>query len=191
MIQHWNFSNTSIPGLLAIDAFNASDVRGCLTKDYSRSIFHESGIDYEIAEVFYTTSRRGVIRALHFQREIQQPKLVRCIHGHVWDVAVDLRKNSPTFKKWMAFDLTGDNYKEILIPAGCAHGYLVIEDSIVSYKCSEKFCGEYDDGILWDDPDIGVQWPVALVGGREKIILADKDKNLQSFTQFMEIYGGF
>ena len=109
----------------------------------------------------------------------------------MWDVVVDLRKNSPTFKKWLSFELTGDNRKEILIPAGCGHGYLVIEPSIVSYKCSEKFYGEYDDGILWNDPELGVEWPLDRVGGTEQLILAEKDKGLQSFKAFMETYGGF
>lgn len=190
MIQKWTFDRTDIPGLVRIGAFNTTDVRGCLTKDYSKEVFESNGIHHDLTEIFYTTSYKGVIRALHFQREIQQPKLVRCIHGKVWDVVVDLRPASPTFKKWLPFELSGDNYQEILIPAGCAHGYLVLEDSIVSYKCSEKFFGEYDDGILWDDPDIAVDWPLELVGGRGKVILADKDKNLQSFAQFMEKYGG-
>ena len=106
-------------------------------------------------------------------------------------MVVDLRKDSKTFKQWLSFDLTGDNKKEILIPAGCAHGYLVLEHSIVSYKCAEKFYGEYDDGILWDDPDINVKWPLELVGGEENVILAEKDKNLQSFAEFMSKYGGF
>ena len=128
---------------------------------------------------------------MHFQRIKQQPKLVRCVWGHVWDVVVDLRKDSPTFKKWLSFDLTRRNQKEVLVPAECAHGYLVLEDSIVSYKCGEKFYGEYDDGILWDDLDIGVEWPLELVGGRKKVILADKDKNLQSFQEFIKTYGGF
>jgi dTDP-4-dehydrorhamnose 3,5-epimerase len=78
----------------------------------------------------------------------------------------------------------------ILIPDGCAHGYLVLEESIVSYKCAEKFYGEFDDGIAWDDPDIAVKWPLDLIGGKEKAILAEKDKNLQSFVQFMQTYGG-
>ena len=191
MIQKFEFHETEIPGLIAVTPFNADDVRGCFTKDYSKEVFEANGIQHDLAEVFYTTSYKGVIRALHFQRIHQQPKLVRCIHGHVWDVVVDLRKDSPSFKKWLAFDLTGENHKEVLIPAGCAHGYLVLEDSIVSYKCGEKFYGEYDDGILWNDPDIGVEWPLELIGGEEKLILADKDKNLQSFAQLMEHYHEF
>lgn len=191
MNQKWNFQETEIAGLIEVIPFNADDIRGCFTKDYSREVFEANGIHHNLAEVFYTTSHKGVVRALHFQRVMQQPKLVRCIWGHVWDVVVDLRKDSPTFKKWLAFDLIGEEHNEILVPAGCAHGYLVLEDSIVSYKCGEKFYGEYDDGILWNDQDIGVAWPLELIGGEEKVILADKDKNLQNFRQFMEAYGGF
>lgn len=191
MIQKFEFHETEIPGLIEVTPFNADDIRGCFTKDYSKEVFEANGITHNLAEVFYTTSYKGVIRALHFQRIKQQPKLVRCIHGHVWDVVVDLRKDSPSFKKWLAFDLTGENHKEILVPASCAHGYLVLEDSIVSYKCGEKFYGEYDDGIMWNDPDIGVAWPLELIGGEEKLILADKDKNLQSFAKLMEHYDEF
>lgn len=191
MIKPFEFKQTKIEGLIEINPFNADDVRGCFTKDYSKEIFEQNNIEYNLAEVFYTTSHKGVIRALHFQRVKQQPKLVRCIYGHVFDVVVDLRKDSKTFKQWLSFDLTGDNKKEILIPDGCAHGYLVLEHSIVSYKCAEKFYGEYDDGILWDDLDINVKWPLELVGGKENVILAEKDKNLQSFAEFMSKYGGF
>lgn len=191
MIQKFEFHETKIKGLYEITPFNADDVRGCFTKDYSKEVFEANGIHHNLEEVFYTTSYQGVIRALHFQREKQQPKLVRCIHGHVYDVVVDLRKDSPTFQQWLGFDLAGEQHNEILVPAGCAHGYLVLEESIVSYKCAEKFYGEYDDGIMWNDPDIDVKWPLEKVGGIEKIILADKDKQLQSFQEFMELYGGF
>lgn len=191
MIQKFEFHETEILGLIEVTPFNADDIRGCFTKDYSKEVFENNGIYHDLAEVFYTTSYTGVIRALHFQRVKQQPKLVRCIWGHVWDVVVDLRKDSPTFKKWLAFDLIGEKHNEILVPAGCAHGYLVLEDSIVSYKCGEKFYGEYDDGIIWNDPEIGVAWPLDKVGGIDRVILADKDKNLQTFTQFMATEGGF
>ncbi len=191
MIRKFSFEETEIKGLIKVTPFNAEDVRGCFTKDYSREIFEANGIAHDLAEVFYTTSHKGVIRALHFQREMQQPKLVRCIYGHVYDVVVDLRKDSPTFRKWLGFDLDGEGKQEILVPAGCAHGYLVLQESIVSYKCSEKFYGEYDDGIMWNDVDIAVDWPLAAVGGIKNIILAEKDKNLQTFREFMETYGGF
>lgn len=191
MNQGFSFHKTELPGLIQIASFNMDDPRGCFTKDYSKEIFQSNGIQYDLAEVFYSTSCKGVIRGLHFQRVMGQPKLIRCISGHIWDVAVDLRRNSPTFKHWKSFELTGQNCLEILIPIGFAHGFLALEESVVSYKCAEKFYGEYDDGILWDDPGIGVKWPLELVGGRGKVILSDKDRKLQSFRQFMDIYGGF
>lgn len=191
MIQKFEFKETEISGLLEVTPFNAVDIRGCFTKDYSKEVFETNGIKHDLAEVFYTTSFKGVIRALHFQREKQQPKLVRCIYGHVFDVVVDLRKDSPTFKKWLGFDLVGKLHNEILVPAGCAHGYLVLEDSIVSYKCAEKFYGEYDDGMMWNDKDIAVKWPLDKIGGIENLIIADKDRNLQTFEEFMARYGGF
>lgn len=187
MIQKFEFHETKIPGLIEVTPFNADDIRGCFTKDYSQEVFEANGISHDLKEVFYTTSHKGVIRALHFQREKQQPKLVRCIYGHVWDVVVDLRKDSPTFKEWISFDLIGEKHNEVLVPAGCAHGYLVLEEgSIVSYKCAEKFYGEFDDGISWDDPDIGITWPLELIGGREKVILAEKDMKLCKFSHFLK-----
>lgn len=191
MVQQFEFKETKISGLIEVTPFNVEDIRGCFTKDYSKEIFEENGINHDLKEVFYTTSHKGVIRALHFQRIKQQPKLVRCITGHVYDVVVDLRKNSPTYKEWIGFDLIGEKHNEILVPAGCAHGYLVLEPSIVSYKCAEKFYGEYDDGIMWNDEEIGVRWPLEQIGGVENLIIADKDKNLQTFREFEEQYGGF
>lgn len=190
MIQKFDFKETEITGLIEVTPFNADDARGCFTKDYSKEVFEANGIVHDLAEIFYTTSYKGVIRALHFQREKQQSKLVRCIHGHVYDVVVDLRPDSPSFKKWLGFDLTGENKKELLIPGGCAHGYLVLEESIVSYKCNEKFYGEFDDGIMWNDPDIGVEWPLEKIGGIENLIIVDKDRNLQSFSELMNKYNG-
>ncbi len=191
MIQPFEFKETKIAGLIEVTPFNVEDVRGCFTKDYSKEVFEANGIKHDLMEVFYTTSHKGVIRALHFQREKQQPKLIRCITGHVYDVVVDLRIDSPTYKEWLGFDLVGKKHNEILVPTGCAHGYLVLEPSIVSYKCAEKFYGEYDDGIMWNDEEIAVDWPVEKVGGIENMILADKDKNLQTFREFEAQYGGF
>lgn len=191
MNQQFEFQKTAIDGVIEIFPFHADDIRGGFTKDFSREVFAKNGIDYKIAEIFYAENQKGVIRGLHFQREKQQPKLVRCISGHIWDVIVDLRKNSPTFKRWLAFDLYGKRYNEVLAPKGCAHGYLALEPSIVSYKCAEKFYGEYDDGIRWNDPDIAVRWPLEKIGGPENVITSDKDQNLQTFAEFMAKYGGF
>ena len=187
-MKKFAFSQTEIEGLSIVQPFVSEDLRGSFVKDYSKEVFEANGLEHDLMEVFYTYSKKGVVRALHFQRVKQQPKLVRCVSGKIYDVVVDLRKDSPTFKKWLSFTLTGENTKELLIPKGCGHGYLVLEDSVVSYKCSEKFYGEYDDGILWNDPDIGVDWPTEKV---EKVILSEKDMALQSFRQFMDQYQGF
>jgi dTDP-4-dehydrorhamnose 3,5-epimerase len=184
MIQKFNFQKTDIEGCYLIDPFVAWDDRGYFIKDYSKEIFEQNGIEYDLKEVFYTCSHKGVIRALHFQRVKQQPKLVRCVYGRVYDVVCDLRKDSSTFKKWIGFDLSEENKKEILIPKGCGHGYMVLEPSIVAYKCAEKFYGEYDDGIKWNDPDLAIKWPLEKIG-IDNLIISDKDTNLQTFKEFI------
>ena len=189
-MQQFDFKETHIPGLIIVQPFYANDVRGGFVKDWSSAVFEKAGINHELKETFYTISHKGVIRALHFQRNKQQPKLMRCIHGKVIDCVVDLRPESPTFKQYKLFEMSGENLVEILVPGGCGHGYIVVEESIMSYKCAEAFYGEFDDGIMWNDPDLNIEWPLDLVGGVDNVILADKDKNLQSFAEFMSTYGG-
>jgi len=162
----------------------AYDERGYFIKDYSKEVFEANGIHHDLKEVFYAQSRKEVIRAIHFQRVNEQAKLVRCVSGKIYDVIVDLRKNSPTFGQWRGFYLSEINKDELYVPEHFGHGYLIIEPSIVSYKCAEKFYGEYDDGIMWNDPDIGIKWPVELVNN--KVILSKKDKALQSFIKYCE-----
>jgi len=191
MIRKFEFHATQIEGLILINPFVAYDERGYFIKDYSQEVFEQNGVHHDLKEVFYTNSQKGVIRAIHFQRVKQQAKLVRCVWGHVYDVIVDLRKDSKTFGKWQGFDLSEENKDELYVPEGCGHGYLVLEHSVVSYKCGEKFYGEYDDGIRWSDPDINIKWPLELIGGEEKVILSEKDVNLQTFAQFKHTYGGF
>lgn len=190
-MQKWNFERLELDGAYKITPFFAEDNRGGFLKDYSKEIFENNGINHDLAEVFYTISKKGVIRAMHFQRVKQQAKLVRCVSGKVFDVMLDLRKDSPTFMKWQGFYLTGENRVEILIPEGFGHGYLVLEDSVVSYKCGEKFYGEYDDGIRYDDPNMAIEWPYEEIGGKEKVILSSKDENLPSWREFMDRYDDF
>jgi dTDP-4-dehydrorhamnose 3,5-epimerase len=182
MIQKFSFQKLDLEGAYIIKAFVAYDERGYFIKDYSKEVFEENGIHHDLNEVFYTNSRKGVIRAIHFQCVNEQAKLVRCISGKIYDVIVDLRKDSPTFGQWRGFFLSEENKDQIYVPKNFGHGYLVLEPSIVSYKCAEKFYGEYDDGIMWDDPDVNIQWPLDLVDN--KILLSEKDKNLQSFKEF-------
>lgn len=190
-MQKWNFEKLELIGAYKITPFFSDDNRGGFIKDYSKEIFEQNGIDYSLKEVFYTISHKGVVRALHFQKTKQQAKLVRCISGKIYDVIVDLRKDSPTFLRWQGFYLTGENMVELLVPEGFGHGYLVIEESIVSYKCAEKFYGEYDSGIKYDDENLNILWPYEEVGGKDKLILSEKDKNLMNFKEFIKNYDDF
>ena len=184
MIQKWDFQELDLKGAYLIKPFFASDERGGLIKDYNIDVFKEHGIDHELKEVFYTLSKRGVIRATHFQMIKQQAKLVRCVSGHVYDVIVDLRPCSPTYGQWRGFHLTGDNMNSLFVPEYFGHGYLVIDDSIVSYKAGEVFYGEGDSGIMYNDPDIGIEWPFELIGGKENLIISEKDLNLMSYREY-------
>ena len=181
------FSQTGLSGAFLVDPFVSEDERGAFIKDYNRDCFAENGIKHEIKEVFYTISHKGVIRAIHFQLGRQQAKLVRCIKGHVFDVIVDLRKDSSTYGKWFGFDLSESNCREVYVPEFFGHGYLVLEESIVSYKCNENFFPEGDSGIAFDDPDIGIEWPYELIGGKENLIISSKDKTLMSFKEYTDL----
>ena len=189
MIQKFEFKKLDLNGAYLINPFCATDNRGGFIKDYNVEMFQNNGIEHKLKEVFYTISKRGVLRAIHFQLGKQQAKLVRCISGHVYDVIVDLRPNSTTFGQWRGFHLTGENMNSLLVPEYFGHGYLVIEDSIVSYKCAEVFYGEGDSGIMYNDPDIAVEWPFDLIGGMENLIISDKDKKLMNLSSYKKALG--
>lgn len=184
-MQQFSFQKLELEGAYLIKTFQNGDSRGEFIKDYNYDTFKQNGIDYNLKETFYTLSKKGVIRALHFQLIKQQPKLVRCVSGKIFDVIVDLRPSSKTFKKWMGFYLTGDNYTELLIPSYFGHGYLVLEDSIVSYKASEVFLASGDSGIMYNDPFINVKWPFEKIGGKQNMIISEKDKNLLSLEEYI------
>jgi len=181
MVQHFKFEESELKGAFLIHPFIADDERGSFIKDYSLEVFKNKGIEHVLKEVFYTYSKKGVIRAIHFQHTKEQAKLVRCISGKIFDVIVDLRKESPTFGQWRSYILSDENKLELYIPEHFGHGYLVLEPSIVSYQCAEKFYGEYDDGIIWNDSELNIKWPLELVS---QIILSAKDQALQTFQQF-------
>ena len=187
MMQKFEFQELDLKGAFLIKPFFADDNRGGFVKDYNIDTFKANGIEHDLKEVFYTISKKGVIRAIHFQLVKQQAKLVRCVSGHVYDVIVDLRPDSPTFGKWMGFDLTGDNMLELYIPQYFGHGYLVLEDSVVSYKCGEVFYGEGDSGIMYNDPDINIKWPFEKIGGKDNLIISEKDLNLMSFEKYRHV----
>lgn len=190
MMQKFEFQRLDLQGAYLIKPFCATDERGSLIKDYNVDVFQLQGISHELKEVFYTVSKRKVIRAIHFQLQKQQAKLVRCISGHVYDVIVDLRPDSSTYGQWRGFHLTGENMNMLFVPEYFGHGYLVIEDSIVSYKCAEVFYGEGDSGIMYDDPDIGIEWPMELIGGQEGLIISEKDMRLMNFKEYTQKFVG-
>lgn len=189
MIEQFQFKELPLKGAFLIKPFYATDNRGGFVKDYNVDTFRSKGINHDLKEVFYTISKRGVIRALHFQLGKQQAKLVRCISGHVYDVITDLRPESPTFGKSLGFHLTGENRFSLLVPEYFGHGYLVIEDSVVSYKCAEVFFAEGDSGITYNDKTLAINWPMELINGEDNLIISEKDLNLMSFDEYRKKIG--
>lgn len=187
MVKKFDFKESELKGAFVIQPFYATDERGGFIKDYNIDEFRRYGIEHELKEVFYTVSRKGVIRALHFQLEHQQAKLVRCVKGRVYDVIVDLRKDSETYGQWRYYELSENNMRELYVPKYFGHGYLVLEESIVSYKCGEVFYDEGDSGIIYNDPDIAIDWPFDEIGGVENLIISEKDRKLMSFKEYGEI----
>ena len=186
MIQKFDFQEMDLKGAYIIKPFYATDERGGLIKDYNIDAFKDAGINYDLKETFYTISKRCVIRAIHFQLEKPQPKLMRCISGKVFYVIVDLRPDSETYRQYRTMILSGDDPTCILCPAGFGQGYLVLEDSVMSYKASEVFYGPGDAGIMYDDSDIGIDWPFYLIGGKDNLVISDKDLQLMSLKEYSE-----
>jgi dTDP-4-dehydrorhamnose 3,5-epimerase len=163
--------DTSIDGLVRLRPHVISDDRGFFFETYRRSDFAQLGIDVEFVQDNHSRSVRGTIRALHFQLRPGQAKLIRCARGSIYDVAVDLREGSPTYGRYEAFELSDENAHQIFIPVGFAHGFCVTSaEADVTYKVSSYYDGATERGIAWDDPDIGVQWPVdePLVSERDR-----------------------
>ncbi|MGI6109069.1 MAG: dTDP-4-dehydrorhamnose 3,5-epimerase [Eubacteriaceae bacterium] len=151
---------TPIEGLVVIEPTVFGDDRGYFMETYNLETFHKNGLDMEFIQDNESKSKRGVLRGLHFQSQYSQGKLVRCTKGSVWDVGVDLRKDSETFGKWYGVELTEDNKKMFYIPEGFAHGFIVLSDEAVfNYKCTNLYHPEFDGGVRWDDPEIGIVWP--------------------------------
>lgn len=181
----FKFHNLMLKDAVLIDSFKASDNRGEFVKDYSIEEFKRSGrIKFNCKETMVTFSKKGVIRGLHFQEGKEQAKLITCLQGKIYDVIVDMRPKSPTFGLWEGFILTHENNRTLYVPKGFAHGYMVLEDSIVSYKCDDVFYAEGDSGIKYDDSELGIEWMYEEIGGKDNVILSDKDASLQSFYAY-------
>ena len=169
--------------VLMIQPFSASDNRGVLTKDYAEGIFHENGVDFFPREIITIESRRGVLRGLHFQTTNGQGKILRCVYGKVWCVIVDLRLDSRTFGEWINVDI--NQQRGVYIPTECAVGTLAIENSVIICLHSREYDGNFEAGILWDDFDLNIDWPVELIEGN--IIICEKDKKLQTFADYKKV----
>ncbi len=167
---------TEINGVFIIEPEVIVDERGYFMEALSeRDFVTHTGVDVRFVQDNESCSKRGVLRGLHFQRKpYTQAKLVRVVRGRVLDVAVDIRPDSPTFGEYVAVELSGDNHRQMFIPKGFAHGYIVLEnDTVFQYKCDEYYHPESEGGIAWNDPSIGIDWGVAA----EEITLSAKDQN--------------
>ena len=152
-----------LPGVKILEPKYFEDYRGYYCETYSKRTMHENGIDTIFVQDNHSLSlKKGIIRGIHFQNNPKpQIKLVRCTHGRIMDFAVDLRKDSPTFKKWVGVELSAENRKQIWIPSGFGHGFIALEDNCeVQYKVDELYYPEYDRAIQWNDPEIGIDWGI-------------------------------
>ena len=177
-----NVKETSIPDLYILEPRVFSDARGFFFESYSAPRFKELGLpscDF-IQDNHARSETAGVLRGLHFQLPpFAQSKLVRVTRGRVWDVAVDLRAGSPTYGKWEAVELSADNFLQLFIPRGFAHGYLTMEEGVeFQYKVDAPYSPQHDSGIIWNDPDLNILWPT------QNPVLSEKDTSLGSFRDF-------
>ena len=165
---------TEIEGVLVIEPDVHGDSRGWFVEQYNAARYKAAGVTADFVQDNESFSSKGVVRGLHWQAgEHCQAKLVRVIKGAAWDVAVDIRKGSPTFGKYVSVVLTGDNKKQLFIPRGFAHGFVVLEDeTLFSYKCDNLYCKESERGLMFNDPALQIQWPEIDV----EIKLSDKDQ---------------
>jgi len=175
------FKETNIPDVLIIEPQVFGDERGYFFESFNQKAFEEHVGKIDFVQDNESKSSKGVLRGLHFQKPpFTQAKLLRCIEGKVLDVAVDLRKDSPTYKKYISIELSGENKKQVFVPKGFAHGFLVLsETATIAYKVDEYYAPDYDSGIAWNDEDIAVDWGVSI----EEVQLSGKDQKLQPLSQ--------
>jgi len=165
--------NTALDGVLIIEPSVYSDNRGFFMETYSRDRYKTEGIEVEFVQDNFSYSVQGTLRGLHYQHLHPQAKLVQVMDGEIYDIAVDIRHGSSTFGQWTGVRLSGENKRQFFIPEGFAHGFEVLsKTAMFTYKCSEFYSPECEKGIVWNDPDIGVEWSMT------EPILSDRDKKL-------------
>ena len=176
-----NIIKTEMEGLLIIEPRIFEDSRGYFLESYNEKVFRDAGLDLHFVQSNESRSNFGVVRGLHYQLHPRaQTKLVRVLQGKIWDVAVDIRKNSPSYLKWLGLELSEENKKQLLIPKGFAHGFSVLSEyAVVLYKCDDSYAPDFEAGIKYDDGTIDVDWQVA-PGQR---ILSQKDLSLPGIDE--------
>ncbi len=180
-MSKFKFEETRIKGLYVIEPTVYGDDRGYFMETYNRREFVEHGINVEFVQDNESYSTRGVLRGLHFQKKNPQGKLVRCISGEVFDVAVDLREGSDTYGDWYGVILSGENKKQFFVPEGFAHGFLVLSETArFCYKCTRFYDPSDEGGLAWDDPGIAIEWPAA---ENMKIKLSKKDQEYKTLGE--------
>ena len=188
---NFTFSDTSIEGVKIVDVKTYGDARGYFMETYKQPDFEAGGIGCTFVQDNQSSSTRGVLRGLHFQMQHPQSKLVRVVSGRVFDVAVDLRKGSETYGKWEGVVLSAENRRQFFIPRGFAHGFLVLSDTAeFCYKCDDVYRHGDEGGLMWNDPEIGIEWP-ALEGDSvlddSQLVLSEKDKRHPSLARLKDI----
>lgn len=181
---------TNIEGLYVIKPTVFGDQRGFFMESWNKREFESIGIRCDFVQDNHSKSRRGVLRGLHFQFRNVQAKLIRCIRGRILDVAVDLRRNSPTFGKHFAIELSEENKLMLFIPKYFAHGFLVVSDEAeVIYKADDYYDPQSDSGIIWNDEDLAIDWQLEKYGLNENdLIISEKDRKQRTFKEFIENY---
>ncbi len=172
--------DTGFPGLYAFEPKVFGDERGYFLESYRASIFKELGLNPEFVQDNESSSRRGALRGMHFQKPPHaQGKLLRVVVGAIYDVVVDVRVGSPTYGKWYGIELSQENKMSIYVPEGFAHGFVCLQDgSIVQYKCTDYYNPSSEGGLPWNDPGIGIDWPLT------DVILSEKDKHYKNLAEF-------
>ena len=179
----FEFKKLNLEGAYLISNFSVGDNRGGFTKCFEKKLYSEGGIEFQLNESFTSISAKNVIRGLHFQIHNPQAKLVCVVKGKVWDVIVDLRPNSLTYKKWVGVELSAEKHNALYVPKGFAHGFVSLEDdTIMLYQCDGAYDKETDTGLLIDDSKIGIQWPIDL----SNAIRSSRDMQLMSFKEYEE-----
>lgn len=178
----FKFSKTSIDGLLLISPRYFTDERGYFLKSFEKHVFQEHGLPTTFGEDNESLSCKGTLRGIHFQYEYPQGKLVRVSSGAVYEVAVDLRIDSPTFGQWEGFELSEENKRMLYLPEGFGSAFLALRDhTVFTYKCTDRYSPKYEDGIQWNDPDLNIDWPLDQV---ESLIISERDQHHQTLKEY-------